>query len=432
MSEKQAGESLLYAVWLADRVGQTPGLYRVLLGEFGTPADVYRADFSAREESIAIRRASLRRLSDKSLDAARRTVDFCVTRGITILTPEHEEYPSLLRDLPDLPAVLYVRGRLPDFAHVPATAVGGTRKMTAYGMKRAYALGYGLGRGGSAVVSGMAAGGDSLALCGALDAGGFAVAVLGCGVDRAYPSGNRYLMEELAERGAVISEYPPGTDVSPGNFPVRNRIISGLCRATVVTEADAHSGALITARCAKNQGRELFAVPGAVGEKGSEGVNRLLADGAAPALTADDVLRSYAFLYPDRIRLGRAEPEEEDALRAAREHRADVGSLLRSGQKQEQSGKEAGQALLSGIRIKHRENDINRSKEGSGQQEISSVLTLVDEKTGALYRSLPEEVFTPDEVTNDRFDIGDVLCALTVLECHSLVRALPGGKYQKI
>jgi DNA processing protein len=208
----------------------------------------------------------------------------CGARVVRLCDPG---YPAALRGIHDPPPVLYVRGALPAG---PAVAVVGTRAATPYGRRVAHEVAAGLARAGVTVVSGLAAGIDAAAHEGALAAGGPTVAVLGCGVDVDYPRRNAALAAAVRERGAVMSEFAPGTAPCSGNFPARNRIISGLAQGVVVVEAGLKSGALITAGCALEQGREVMAVPGPVCSHKSAGTHALIRDGAALVATARDVL----------------------------------------------------------------------------------------------------------------------------------------------
>jgi DNA processing protein len=193
----------------------------------------------------------------------------------------------------DPPPVLYVRGELrpeDDWA----VAVVGTRDASAYGREAARRLASDLARSGVTIVSGLARGIDAEAHRAALDAGGRTIAVLGCGLDIVYPWDNRLLAQDIAGRGALISEYALGTKPEASNFPPRNRIISGLALGVVVVEAGEHSGALITADFAADQGRDVFAVPGSIFLRGSRGTNRLIRDGAQPVLSAEDVIEALS------------------------------------------------------------------------------------------------------------------------------------------
>ena len=288
---------LLYWVWLSQRLG--PGSRRLpgLMARFGTAYDVYRATDEELTGFDADGNERLHPLTDKNLDEACRTVEFCSARRIDILTYADPRYPSRLRSLQDPPAVLYCRGRLPDLENRLCIAVVGTRKMTEYGRDAAYKIAYELSEAGAITVSGMALGVDALAACGALSAGAPTVAVLGCGVDRVYPAKHRALMDAIIEKGCVISEFMPGTEPRGYHFPMRNRIISGLCQGTLVVEADESSGALITARDAILQGRQIFALPGNVTAPGSKGTNTLIIEGAQPVTCANGILECYRELY---------------------------------------------------------------------------------------------------------------------------------------
>jgi DNA processing protein len=207
---------------------------------------------------------------------------------LTTLWRSDRGYPALLRQLHDPPKRLYVRGSAEALLD-PAVAVVGARTCSAYGAQVARALARELATAGIIVVSGLARGIDGEAHRGALDGGGRTVAVLGCGIDRDYPRSHADLARRIRECGAVVSEYPPGVEPAPWRFPARNRIIAGLCLATVVVEARERSGALITADFALELGRDIFAVPGEITAALSAGTNDLLRQGAAPLLSARDV-----------------------------------------------------------------------------------------------------------------------------------------------
>jgi DNA processing protein len=204
------------------------------------------------------------------------------------------EYPSLLAVIADPPGTLWVRGRSEPLGG-PAVAIVGSRAASPYAMEAASALASDLVRRGVVVVSGMARGVDGAAHRGALEGGGLTVAVLGCGVNIAYPAEHRRLRDEIAARGAVISELPPDAPPLKHHFPLRNRIISGLSRAVVVVEAGERSGSLITARCALEQGREVMAVPGSTLSGRNRGSHGLLKDGAKLVEGAEDVLEELGY-----------------------------------------------------------------------------------------------------------------------------------------
>jgi len=247
-----------------------------------------------------------------NIDTARRQVrpedvlERVESMGISVVTLLNERYPSLLSHIPAAPPVLYVQGTLAP-ADDNAVAMVGTRRSTAYGRRVTEEIAAGLTSAGVTVVSGLARGIDGCAHHGALRGGGRTIAVLASGVDVIYPQDHRELSERIIESGALVSDYPPGTKPDAPNFPARNRIISGLSRATLVIEAPRRSGALITVDFAADQGREVMVVPGDVVSHASEGSNRLLRDGARAVMSASDVLED----------LGIAQPAESEPVQEA-------------------------------------------------------------------------------------------------------------------
>lgn len=212
-------------------------------------------------------------------------------QGIKILTWQDEAYPQRLKEISQPPPVLYIRGEyLPD--DLFAVSIVGTRRVSPYGRQITEELASFLAANGMTVISGLARGVDSIAHQTALKAGGRTLGILGSGVDRIYPPENRALAEKMMERGAIISDYAPGTPPEASNFPPRNRIIAGLSLAVVVVEAGETSGALITAEFAAEQGREVFAVPGSILAPQSKGTNKLIQQGALPLLSVTDLMQT--------------------------------------------------------------------------------------------------------------------------------------------
>jgi DNA processing protein len=295
--------SLKYWVWLAQRPGIGAVTLNRLLEWFGSPEQVYFADAKAYAGLPGLRPGELEALTDKNLLQAKRTLDDCGEYGYRIVTLTDGDYPSRLRNIPDPPLVFYVRGRLPVMDEEAAVAVVGTRSCTPYGIKAAERMGYELSRHGCLVVSGLARGIDSAAVKGALRAGGRVVGVVGSGLDVVYPPENRQLFDDVASLGAIVSEYAPGIPVAGEHFPQRNRIMSGLSVGVAVVEAPVRSGALITASCALEQGRDVYAVPGNVDSPACEGSNRLLREGAVLVTAGREIAMEYVALYPDKIRL---------------------------------------------------------------------------------------------------------------------------------
>ena len=291
---------LIYWIWLATRQNLSRSKQLDLLEYFLTPDAIYNCNSYPRE--LELSENALLSLENKDLSAARRLVRLCSDKKIRIITLQDTIYPTRLRQIPDMPVVLYCKGFLPDLDAQPTVGVVGTRKASSEGLATARKMGCEIAACGGLVVSGGAAGIDAEALWGALDAGKPAVAVLGNGPDIVYPQSNTLLFAKLEEKGCILSEYPPGTKPTPWQFPERNRIISGMSDCTLVVEAPMKSGALITARDALEQGREVFSVPGSVTRESCAGSNALLRDGASVACCGWDVLQGYESRYPDIAR----------------------------------------------------------------------------------------------------------------------------------
>jgi len=269
----------------------------------GLPVERWLANGAELDElldfsSLVSRVRSLRRGREKlsriescmAGDIIETELERCRSLGVRFLTRDHDHYPEHLRAIDNSPFFLYYRGRSERLV-APAVAIVGSRRATSYGKQVAYDMASGVAAAGVSVVSGLARGIDTAAHEGALTVSfGTTVAVLGCGIDRVYPPENAELLETIASNGVVVSEFPLGTAPHAANFPRRNRIIAGLCLATVVVEADERSGSLITARMAAEQGRDVFAVPGDVRRPVSLGPHRLLKAGAGVVCNSQDVL----------------------------------------------------------------------------------------------------------------------------------------------
>ncbi len=297
-------ERLLWlALHLIPGLGST--LFRRLVAHFGSPREV----FNARLEKLAgvhgVSKTMARRISRRQHEIDPEGELFKAEQiGARILCLPDEGYPDLLRQIHNPPMVLYIKGiDIPQ--DVLLFAMVGSRNPTDYGLRSAERLAAGLAARGAWVVSGLARGIDSAAHWGAVLAGGSTVAVLGTGIDCVYPSVNEALSRRITEKGCLVSEFPLGTHPEPRNFPIRNRIISGLSKGVVVVEAAKRSGSLITASAALEQGRDVFAVPGSISSFVSVGAHQLIKQGAKLVEHAEDVLEEYG--WSGALRSGAAE-----------------------------------------------------------------------------------------------------------------------------
>lgn len=278
------------AAWL--RLTLIPGIggetQRKLLAAFGLPEAIFAAGRSAVRGVIGDKASSLLLDTDNqaAVSAALAWSDADRQHLVTLADPD---YPQCLLEIPDPPALIYVRGRL-DLLNRPALAIVGSRNATPQGIQNAERFAAAFADAGLVIASGLALGIDGAAHRGALAAGGDTVAFIGTGIDRIYPARNRELALEIGSKGAIISEFPLGTPVAAANFPRRNRLISGFSRGVLVVEAAVGSGSQITARLAAEQGREVFAIPGSIHSPQSRGCHKLIKQGAKLVETAQDVL----------------------------------------------------------------------------------------------------------------------------------------------
>lgn len=305
---------LKYWVWLSSLPGLSPASKARLPRRLGGVKETYFARAEDYERLDFLTPREREALENKGLGFANRAIEACLEGNIDIVTIGDANYPARLREIDAPPLVLYVRGRLPDIDELCAVAVVGTRDASLYGLRMAHNMGYGLTKCGALVVSGLTRGIDETAARGALQAGGGCVGVLGTPIDAVRPyAGIAY---DVSLAGALVSEYAPGTPFSSRFFRERNRITSGLAAATLVVEAPAKSGALLFVSEALEQGREVFAVPGNADSARSEGSNRLIMEGAQPALTAWDILSGFAWRFPSISEDGKRKLPPEELVEA--------------------------------------------------------------------------------------------------------------------
>jgi DNA processing protein len=311
----EADDDLPY--WLAfNRVkGIGPARFGLLLGVFGSARAAWGVSQSAwRAAGLDERTAASLARQHARIDPDAE-VERLARLRVTALTLRDARYPALLREIVLPPPVLYLRGALAP-ADEWAVAMVGTRRASTYGRQVTERLAGELASQGITVVSGLARGIDTVAHTAALAAGGRTIAVQGCGPDLVYPPENAKLAARIVEQGCVLTEFAPGTQPEAGNFPARNRLISGLALAVVVTEAPEGSGALITTRYAAEQGRDVLAVPGNITARGSQGANKLIQDGARLVLETADILAELNLhMVPQQLELREVLPENPTEAR---------------------------------------------------------------------------------------------------------------------
>ncbi len=436
---------VLFWVWFAEAVGAGSD-FRRLIDAYGSPHEIFLAESEELERIESVSNGMLQRLANKSLEEASAIVDSCERLGIGIMTYDSELYPGLLREIKNPPAVLYYLGTVPRFNELLCIGMVGTRRMSAYGMETAYKISYELASLGAIVVSGMAAGIDGVCAAAALCAGGTTVAVLGCGLDHVYPLHHRALMGEIAKKGLLLSEYPPGTRPLHYHFPTRNRIISGLSHGVTVVEAGLGSGSLITAKEAVMQGRDVFAVPSNVGGVGAEGTNGLLRDGAIFTVEAEDILKKYQYLFASVLKTeGRAALRR--TLRVDVEYLYQIGVLKRTdadGKRETTARREATEERAPRSakgepkktrRAERQESDPIEPQaptaKGNGPTP-DAVLQALSPVERAILQAMPDDrSVSADSLTGLGFSSAEIITALTMLELAGLLQKLPGSLYTK-
>lgn len=429
-------ENTLYWLWLAEKCGVAAKQFGRLIEKYQDPFDIYSLGNDEVEQLEGINAALKAKLCEKDLENSYSILKYCKENRVDIISYGDPRYPERLKNIEDAPILLYCLGHFPDFNSLLCIGMVGTRKMSEYGKQSAYKIGYELASAGVIVVSGMALGVDGTAACGALSAKGTTVAVLGCGVAVVYPKEHKKLMEEIARKGAVISEYPPYELPHGHNFPKRNRIISGLCQGVLVIEGAQGSGALITARRAIDQGREVFALPGNIDEHNSDGPNELIREGAYTALCSDDILKHYDFLYHEVLDYSKSANTKKKVTRI------DVDSALKkygvsSREIKYSDGKSHVKKASEPVAVEDFNLDWESAKqniESSGHKsmadESSMVLETLDDLTRKVFESLPiDKPVSPDSLAALGINIGDAITSLTMLELCGLVSSLPGGLY---
>ena len=435
-------QNILYWIWLADRCGVASSELVKLVEKYDDPFEIYRMDEEEIERIDGVSPKLKLRLMDRSLDSSYEILKYCQQKKIDIICYRDKRYPSRLRTIQDPPAVLYVLGKMPNIDDRLCIGMVGTRRMSEYGRDTAYTISYELAAANAVIVSGMALGIDGVSACGALAAGGDTVAVLGCGISVVYPKEHGKLMREIARNGAVITEYPPFERPHGYNFPKRNRIISGLCHGVLIVEGSEGSGALITAKKAIDQGRELFALPGKVNESNSDGPNELIKNGALVALSADNILEHYDFLYHDCInyrefrkaKAGKVTVDKAIAKYGVADiYSRDKSYRVNPVEKTEETvpPRTEVQTGAEDVGVEACASTIAYEKTQTAVEDSSAaLLSMLDDTSRRVFEALPlDKAVTPDGIFVDGVGIGEIITALTMLEISGLVVSLPGGLY---
>lgn len=404
-------DSRIYTLWLSLALGGGNAAVYEALKRFETPENAYY--MIAEERSTAFLSArELKSCHELSLDSCKRLADYCILKGIGIVTLFDEDYPKILMDIYNPPLTLYYRGDITILNSMPAFAVVGARETMVYTQRLTERISGELAASGMCIVSGFAVGTDTAAHTAAIRAGGKTAAVLGCGIDVDYPKGTLSFRTKIAEGGGVvISEYPPGTKPSSPHFPVRNRIISGLSLGVMVTQASGRSGALNTAAAALAQGRDVFCVPPAdIYDEAFAGNITLLREGAIPVFGYKDILYEYCSSYSHKLSMPNPLTPyiaKEDSF------------LFSDGDEPD----EVGTAAVSKISAAGEK----KQKRTLTQEELSSL----DAEQASVVSLLADGRMHIDELSQrSGIEIGDLTAVLTELEIYGYIQALAGNSFE--
>lgn len=410
----------LHWIWLATRACLGDRGRMALLQRFADAEDIYYAAAVeyARVEGLSAEAVSS--LQEKSLTEAEQILADCRRENIHILTWQDALYPKRLKNIADPPVVLYYKGSLPQVDALPCIAVVGTRSASAYGMSTAKRMGYQIAACGGITVSGVASGIDAMAMRGALSAGAPVIGVLGCGADVVYPVSNRALYADTQRQGCLLTEFPPGTPPLGWNFPRRNRIISGLSCGVLVVEAPEKSGALITARQAADQGRDVFVVPGNIDVPSCKGSNALLRDGAIAVSSGWDVMSEYQAQFPGKITENRT-----DCRQNVYPEEMEQAQPLLVAQKPKQPEKKQRRTIFR----KKKEIDNTASSPYIDADKPRPALSADEEKLLSCIGA--DSMLADDVISASDLPAGQVLAMLTMLEIKGVITRLPGKRIVK-
>ncbi len=391
----------LYWIWFQLMFGVGSRRAHALMEYFSGPEDILRG-IEQKNHVITMLREEELLAWEKTLDKARELQRRTLRKGCDIITPDHPSYPPLLHSIFSKPAALYVKGELDCLQDTLVIAMVGTRTYTEYGRDAARLLAGELAGCGAVVVSGLAKGIDTFCHQAALQAGGKSIGILGCGIDVDYPRGSAPIKRGLAENGAVVSEFPLGTEPIQWNFPMRNRLVSGMAHGVVVVEADLKSGSMITAAHAMDQNRDLFAVPGSIFQMGALGAHHLIRDGAKLTQSVEDILEEYDFQRFPGLKPKTYKTEQKGTAKE------DTGRVL--AQSTQMPDKTTSPSPLAGVR---------RELPEGCSREAEQVYALVEEAPVS-FESI---------ASGCPLEISQIQSALTELEIYGLIRGYPGRRF---
>lgn len=400
-----------YWIWLSRALNYRTDKLKLLLSRFGSAEKIYNADIRDITNVCKLSAQEYDKLSTKSLNKCEEILSECEQLGIKVLGYDDPMYPERLRNIDTPPCCLYYKGELPQFDKIPTVCLVGTRKADAYSCRVAWSLSARLALANFLIVSGGALGIDSASHKGALDVKRPTVAVLACGINYPYLKQNSALRDDISFSGCLISEYPPNYPLKKEAFHLRNRLLSGLSLGVVIIEAGEKSGALITARCASEQGRDVFVITGKPDDKKYAGSNALLRDGAIPVFKTADVISEYIGGYGNIIDIEKSEGFNLGALYSA---------IYKGNKNMDSTTKK---------RVVVTENVVE--KKATEKNILKNNIQTLSKNAELVYNYIDNDFFTLDDLVGCGIPVSDLFSIVTELELQGLVEAVPGGRYAK-
>ncbi len=395
-----------YWIWLQNSLGAGARTDEIL-SYFETPEELYNAGSKEWRLSGLFTQKKIEALKKTTPSETWAILNECKKKGYTVITPDDDNFPVRLKNLSDMPLVLYSSGDSSVLNDGLSIGMVGTRRASTYGIETAQKLSYRLAKAGATIISGGALGIDSEAHAGAMLAKGRTIAFLGCGLSYDYLKENAPLRRAVTRYGAIVTEYSPFTSPGRTTFPIRNRLISGVSLGVVVIEAGVKSGSLITADFALEQGKDVFAVPADIVRSSFDGTNHLIRNGAKPVFTAEDILSEYDYLYGDLI-------NKEEAKKSLSDIEYVEYRKKRTKTVSETKGKTIEKTIPAEKTVKELTDDIS-------------------ENAKIVYSVLSEnEMHIDDIVRATNFKMNITLASLTELELFGYVQLVSGKKYKKI
>ena len=436
---------ILHYMWLSNALYAGSTAVKTLFAYFKDIHSIYEAE-KEDYKNAGLKTEEIIRLCNKDLSIVETQYKYCKREKIGFLCFDDPYYPESLKIINNPPCMFYYRGKLLHIDDYPCFAFVGTRKCSEDGFRFAYRTAYTASAQGAVIVNGLADGIDGACIAAALDANGYAIGVLGSGIDRIYPEKNRELFYRLSASGLIITEFPPFTEPKAENFPVRNRVISGLCLATAIFEADAYrSGAMISARHALEQGRGIFAVPGSPDDSRYSGPLELIKDGANVLTEAEDMLCEYSLLFPHRLNMRHVQSIPEELINKHMERC--FGNKTGKKAYNKTTSKKKHETVVKENISTSTEEKTDTASTSSENVSISesiitekaasnttapkidmSLLSATEKQIADLFLEYNE--LSADDISAKGFKIDDVLSSITLLEVYGYIQAIPGGRYK--